>query len=617
MCGIYGLVSLTEAPLARGDLLDRMGAVLRHRGPDDCGAFRSRHAAFGVQRLAIVDVRPQARQPFVTPDRTTVLACNGEIYNAAALRTRFSRYPFRSRCDVEALVPLLREQGEGGLDHADGMFGLALWRATDRSLVLARDRAGEKPLFYTHLDGEVWFASEIQALLIHPGNPPKLDGLALTQYLTLGYTLEPRSVFQRIHKVPAGTSLTFCGAAAPRRRPIGGPHVVVPVSPMGARARLRSLLEDAVTKQMRADVPVGVFTSGGVDSAIITAIAVRTATRKVHTFTAAFVDAHHDESAQARRLSRELGTEHIETRIGEGELETAFSALMKGMAEPLADPALLPTYLLARTARQHVGVALSGEGADELFGGYPTYLGHRAAAWYGTLPAAIRRAAGAAAARLASNHRPVAPSFLLQRFTAHAGEPWLDRHLAWFGTGLVGHLQPEALDAVKADLPVAECPNPVAAAMALDYRTYLREGLLVKLDRAPMLASLETRAPFLDPHVTAFAAGLAPGEAIRGWRTKHLLKDAAAGLVPGWVLRRRKRGLSVPIAGWLNRGLRAEVDRLLHPEKLRCTGVLRGLPIDQFIKEHRGGQANHARLLWPIVVLQAWLEHWAPGEIAR
>ncbi|MEE8386679.1 MAG: asparagine synthase C-terminal domain-containing protein, partial [Dehalococcoidia bacterium] len=295
----------------------------------------------------------------------------------------------------------------------------------------------------------------------------------------------------------------------------------------------------------------------------------------------------------------------------------AFGVLMKGMAEPLADPALLPTYLVARTAREHVGVALSGEGADELFGGYPTYLGHRAAAWYGALPSPIRRMAEAGAARLAGSHRPVAPSFLAQRFTAHAAEPWLERHLAWFGTGLAGHLPPEALRAVIKSLPVTRDDDPVAAAMALDYRTYLREGLLVKLDRAPMLVSLETRAPFLDPHVTAFAEAMAPDQAVRGLRTKVLLKEAAAGLVPAWVLRRRKRGLSVPIAAWLNGGLRAEVDRLLHPEKLRCTGVLRGLPIEQFLKEHREGRANHARLLWPIVVLQAWLEHWVPGEIAR
>ncbi len=610
------MVSFSETPLAHGDLLDRMGDALRHRGPDDSGAFRARHAAIGVQRLAIVDRRPQARQPFMAPDQSAVLACNGEVYNAPALRSRFSRYPFHSCCDVEALVPLLQDEGEGGLDRVDGMFGLALWRGDDRSLVLARDRAGEKPLFYTQVDGELWFASEIQALLIGPGVPPELDSLALAQYLSLGYTLEPRSIFRGIHKVPAGASLTFRGGAAPWLRPIGRPPVSMPGSRTGTPARLRSLLQDAVAKQMRADVPVGVFASGGMDSGMVTAIAASTTSQPLHTFTAAFLDADHDESAQARRLSRQLGTRHIETRIGESDLEAAFSVLMKGMAEPLADPALLPTYLVARTAREHVGVALSGEGADELFGGYPTYLGHRAATWYTVLPRTIRRTAEAAAARLAGSHRPVAPSFLAQRFTAHAAEPWLERHLAWFGTGLGRHLPPETQEAVTASLPVTRDDDPVAASMALDFRTYLREGLLVKLDRAPMLASLETRAPFLDLHVTAFAEALAPNPAVRGWQTKILLKEAAAGLVPDWVLRRRKRGLSVPIAAWLNGGFRAEVDRLLDPEKLRCTGVLQGLPIDQFLREHRDGRANHARLLWPIVVLQAWLEHWVPGEIA-
>lgn len=610
------MVSLTEAPLAHEEVLGAMAAALRHRGPDDRGAFRSRHAAIGVQRLAIVDRRPQARQPFTSADRSAVLACNGEVYNAPDLRARFSRYPFRSHCDVEGLMPLLQAEGPGGLDRVDGMFGLALWRAEDRSLVLARDRAGEKPLFYSLANGELWFASEIQALLLRPGSPPALDRLAVAEYLSLGYTLEPRSIFQGISKVPAGVSLTFRGDARPCRRVIRRPSVRVPCSAAGARTRLRSLLQDAVAKQMRADVPVGVFTSGGMDSALITALAVRAAPRSLHTFTAAFTDAHHDESAHARRLSRELGTTHIETRIGEGELEAALGVLMKGMAEPLADPALLPTYLVAATAREHVGVALSGEGADELFGGYPTYPGHRAAARYQALPARIRRMTEAAVGRLAGSHRPVAPSFLAQRFTAHAAEPWLERHVAWFGTGLAPYLPPETRKTVISSLPVTRDDDVVAAVMALDYRTYLREGLLVKLDRAPMLASLETRAPFLDPHVTGFAEALTPDRAVRALHTKILLKEAAAGLVPAWVLRRRKRGLSVPIAAWLNGGLRAQVDGLLHPEKLRCMGVLQGLPIDQFLKDHREGRANHARLLWPIVVLQAWLEHWVPGEVA-
>lgn len=617
MCGIYGMISQTERPLKHLDLLPHMGASLRHRGPDASGTFHSAHAAIGAERLSIVDPRPQARQPYVNPTLGTWLVCNGEVYNAPALRSRFASYSFRSRCDVETLMPLLHAEGVGGLERVEGMFAVAWWRDDTRSLTLARDRAGEKPLFYAAVDGELWFASEIQALLLHPRLSRELNRASIAEYLALGYVREPRTPFQHISKVPAGATLTFHADGPPSVRTILDPPVPTPRSLPGAARRLRQVVEDAVAKQLTADVPVGVFTSGGIDSALIATAALRAGHREIQTFTASFTNRSYDESGYARRLSRHLGIRHVEASIGEDELAEAFHAVVPRMAEPLADPALLPTYLLARTAARDVGVVLTGEGADELFGGYPTYLGHLAAGPFAALPSAARRALQAMATRLPAAAGPVPLSFLARRFTAHAAEPPLHRHVGWIGTGLMEHLPEPGRNTVLASLPPMAPHDPVRAAMDFDFRTYLRDGLLVKLDRACMLASLEARAPYLDPAVIGLARGVPTDYLIRGWRTKRLLVEAAAPLLPGWILRRRKRGLSVPIAPWINGALRQEVDRLLGADRVRDEGVLPPLPIGQLLSEHRAAAADHARALWPLVMLQSWLENWGPGGAPR
>ena len=612
MCGIYGMVSLSDRPLRHPALLRRMGQLLKHRGPDDSGTVACDGYALGAERLSIVDRSDQANQPFANASQSSWLVCNGEVYNAAALRSRFARYPYRSRCDVESLVPLLTDVGESGLDAVEGMFALAWWEPRERVLLLARDRAGEKPLYYTECRGELWFASEIQALLVHPDIARELDHLALSEYLTLGYVREPRSMFRHIRKVPAGVSLTFRPERTTSARTITLPPVSIPDTRHGAQQVLRGLLEKSVAQQMTADVPIGVLASGGMDSTLITALAMRTLGPGLRTFTASFEESSYDEGGPARRVARELGTTHVEVKVGEPQLADALHTLVGRMADPIADPALLPTFLVSREAKQHVGVVLTGEGADELFGGYPTYLGHAAAPFFARLPRWCRPATTGVISRLAATHRPNALSHLFQRFAANADAEWRERHLAWVGTGLMQWLDSARADDVTRALPDIAVGDPVAAAMEFDYVTYLRDGLLVKLDRAAMLVSLETRTPFLDPHLRSFAAALPRHLRVSGWRTKRLLKAVASDMVPRWVLRRRKRGLSVPIASWINGGLRGEVDRLLSPAALSRQGVLPALPINELLEQHRRGKANHARCIWPLVMLQYWLEQWVP-----
>lgn len=603
MCGIYGIVS-NSSSVEHPEVIAAMGQALRHRGPDGSAHFASASAIIGTERLRIIDLHERADQPFASPDDRVWLECNGEIYNSAAIRARYPDYPYRSHSDVETILPLYLHRGTDAVAELDGMFGLAVRDARDGSLLLARDRAGEKPLFYARVGDEVVFGSELQCVLRHPGVSRQIDPLALADYLRYGYVLEPRTMFTAVRRVPAGAWMRFTRAGQETVhywRPESFP--IEPRQPADAVAELRRRIESAVAKQVMSDVPVGVFISGGMDSSILAALASRAiGVDKVHTFSAQFSEESYDESADAGRIAERMRTRHVPVRTDEETLLEALYAVTNGVAEPVADPAILPTYLLARAARQHVKVILSGEGADELFGGYPTYLGHKVAPKYAALPPAIRRAVAAAVRALPTSGRKVTLEFLLKRFISGAEKSWIERHLAWFGTGL-----PESAGA--AALPAIDAGDVVAAAMLLDYRTYLRDNLLVKVDRATMLSSVEARAPYLDRDVTAFALSLPTDLRVRRLTTKWVLKKAAEAWIPKDVIYRKKRGLSVPIASWINGGLRGEVDRLLAPHQLTASG-LDANAIGELLREHRAGRANHAKPLWAVVMLQYWMMKW-------
>ena len=615
MCGIYGMATPDGAPLAHPEVAAAMGPLLRHRGPDGSGLLRRPHVVLGAERLRVMDPSPRADQPFADPAGRVWLVANGEIYNARDLRRRFPAYPFRSGSDVEVIIPLYLAAGVAGLADLAGMFALALWDETDRRLVLARDRAGEKPLFYAEPDGEVLFGSEIQALLCHPRVARDLDCTALAAFCGRGYVPAPRTMFRAVRAVSPGSAVVL-EPGGRRTQTYWHPELLAPVEQPGdAVPRLRELIQAAVERQVRADVPVGVFTSGGVDSSLIAALATRAVgPQHLHTFTVRFTAPGYDESRWGRLLARRLGTRHVEVVADEPALARALDIASERLAEPVSDPALLPTVLLAQAAREHVTVVLGGEGADELFGGYPTYLGHALAPAVSRLPAVARRGVNRLVPLLPDSAAKVPLSVLLKRFVAELGKPWLPRHLAWLGTGL----DPTAL--LACDDPAAtsvcsaetEAAGPLAGAMLLDFRTYLPNQLLVKLDRATMLVALEARSPYLDPAVMDFALRLDPRLKVRGLTTKRVLKRVARRWLPRGIVGRKKRGLSVPIATWLQGGLRDEMTRLLAPERLRRQGVLSDVYVTRLVAEHLGRRANHARALWTLIVLERWLERWAP-----
>ena len=586
---------------------DALAAALHHRGPDGHGRHADDRAILGVTRLRIVDPHPRADQPFADPSGRVALACNGEIYNAADLRQRYRAYPFRSQSDVETILPLYLDRGPAGLGALEGMFALAIWDARHDRLVLARDRAGEKPLFYGLAEGALWFASEIGALL-RAGWSRALDSSALAEFVRLGYVREPRTPFATIRKLPAGTILT-AGRHDPTIDPYWQPFGE---GTDGADAvATRDTLVAAVRRQLTADVPLGVFTSGGLDSSLLAAIAVDTlGADRVRTFAVGFPERAFDERRDAARLAAHLGTEHFAVEIREDDVPGQLDALA-ACGEPIGDPAALPTLALAAAARPHVTVVLSGEGGDELFGGYPTYVGHTLATRYAALPSPLRAVTRRLARALPRGAGRLPLAYLLERFAVEADRPWLERHVAWFGTGLPRDAFPDGSCLVPGLAPPEAADRDVVRqAMRFDYMTSLRERLLVKNDRATMRVSLEARAPFLDPTLITQALA-APGHVhVHGLRGKHLLREVARPWLPGFILRKRKRGLTVPTGRWLRGVLAEATGRLVRDGPLARTGLLRAPALERMVREHRTGRADHGRALWPLVALHWWLTYW-------
>lgn len=599
MCGIFGAVAAPGHTLRHPDLVARMAAVLRHRGPDGERIVGDERVRLGARRLAIMDLTT-GEQPFQSPDGAIWMVCNGEIYNAPDLRRAATAwgYPFRSRGDIETIVPFYQRYAAGAVERLDGMFGLAVWDAGLERLILARDRAGEKPLFWTEVGGELRFASEIQALLVFPDQPRRMDAHARALYDILGYVPAPHTMFAGIHKLPAASLLELSGGRVAVRAYWSAASAASAPARLESPAVLQAALLAAVERQLMSDVPLGVFTSGGLDSSLLVAAAARAMPGgggRLHTYAVKFVEPGYDESGHAEAVTRDITSVHHVVTADDATLERALEVVSQSLAEPLGDPAVLPTWLLAEAARADVKVVLSGEGADELFGGYPTYLGHKAAAWWQGWPTPLARWVAWLVERWPASTGKVTVEFLLKQFVQAARQPWLERHLAWFGVGGPGAKDPGIIAELRERLSEFPSGDALNRILWFDFVTYLPDDLLVKVDRATMLASIEARAPFLDRKLMELVLPASSTVKVRGVMTKAILKEAARGLVPETVITRRKRGLSVPVARWLNTGLKSLADRLLHTPLLA---------------EHRSGRVNHARRLWPQLMLALWAERW-------
>ncbi|HYP50794.1 MAG TPA: asparagine synthase (glutamine-hydrolyzing), partial [Pyrinomonadaceae bacterium] len=563
MCGIVGWANLNSSSSpndADETLLRRMCAAIRHRGPDAEGIFVSESFALGMRRLAIIDLSSAGEQPVFNEDESVAVVMNGEIYNFQELRRDLEKrgHEFRGHSDTEVLPHLYEEHGAAFVEKLRGMFALALWDSRRKKLFLARDRFGEKPFYYSVFDGKLIFASELKALAAHPAVETRLNLNALRQFLAFDYVPAPNSIYENIYKLPAAHSLTlengeikierYWNLSFKKRMP--APSVDE------AAAELRELLADAVKSQLVSDVPLGVLLSGGVDSSSVAAFAQKFAGKPVKTFSIGFDEASFDESVYARQVAKHLGTEHHEDRLSVEKAADLLPEISAWLDEPMSDASILPTFLLARFVRQHVTVALGGDGGDEIFAGYPMYRAHKLAAKYERIPGFLRKNLIETVVRnLPTGTGNMSFDFKAKRFVNSVAEQDLvERHHSFFGSFTAKEQENLLTDAVKAQngadvykearhwFDVCDADNLTEKMQFLDQKFYLAEDILTKVDRAAMAVSLETRAPFLDYRVAEFAASLPENHKLNGGKTKVILKKAVAPLLPETILKRPKKG---------------------------------------------------------------------------
>ena len=630
MCGIYGYLSPTGT--IDPTILRRMGHPLKHRGPDDEGEviLDSSEVSVGLghKRLSIIDLSPAGKQPMANEDETIWITFNGEIYNFREIRKELEGkgHKFRSHSDTEVIVHLYEELGTKCLERLNGMFAFALWDAKQKSLFLARDRTGKKPLHYCVHRGHFLFASEIKALLQHPLVSREIDLKSLNKYLAYEYVPAPNSIFKAIKKLEPGYCLLFRGGAAVTSQYWDIPMEDYPISDRTEAQyidELKELLERAVTARLEAaDVPVGLFVSGGLDSGVVAAIA-RKAKETLECFSIGFEEASFDESRYAQQVARSLGIKHHLKVFRAQEMLHMVERLPEILDEPLADPSILPLYLLSQFAAEHMKVVLSGDGGDELFAGYQTYQAHKLVTFYDALPGFVKESVKAFAFRLPVSHKYLSLDFKIKQFLKGVGVSSEVRFFLWRGafSNAERHalLRPEVRRELQNENAYEEIYRYVRKSgltkeleriLYLSMKLYLQDNNLVTVDRASMANGLEVRSPLLDRDVVDFVCRLPMEYKLNGLKTKYILKKVAEELLPRNVVYRKKKGFGVPLAKWLTGELREFMLDYLSQERIERQGIFHYPCVSQLIDEQLTMKKDNRELLWTLLVFQTWYERY-------
>ena len=619
-----------------------MTSALNHRGPDASGIWTDStgRAALGHTRLAIVDLSDAGAQPMTSSDGRWTITYNGEIYNAAELRNKLGPLRWQGRSDTEVLLEYIAYHGvQAALEAAKGMFAFGCWDARKSELWLARDRFGEKPLYYAWHRGTILFASELKALLLVPGFDPTINRQALQEYFRWTNVPAPMSIFEGVNKLqPAHYMRVESGSSDLSPRPYwsaieaasAAPASVDEFDEVDVLDRLSDVLDRAVAAQMVSDVPLGAFLSGGVDSSSVVAAMQRQSPTPVRTFSIGFTEASYDESGYAAEVAKVLGTDHTELVVSPNDAMGVIPHLPTIYDEPFADSSQIPTLLVSRMAREKVTVALSGDGGDELFGGYNRYQEIERIDRFRTfLPSGGRRIVGAALRRLSVETwdrlgrglpQMLVPSGLRHR-TGHrihkvghllAADPTTELYAALMSITdqddqlvLGVEEQPISFTGISSDL--LRGVSPFERSMLIDTLTYLPSDLLTKVDRASMSVSLEVRVPFLDPDLFQFAWGLSHSDRVREGQGKWILRELLRRDLPDNLIDRPKMGFGIPVGQWLRGPLRSWADDLLDPTLVREQGLLDPLIVQQRWMDHRDGRADLTFQIWSILMFQAWL----------
>lgn len=630
MCGIVGAVALgvEELPWAEGDIL-MAARTLRHRGPDEQTAWAdpSGRCLLGHARLRVIDL-DSGGQPMENEDGRVRVVFNGEIYNFRSLREELVSlgHTFRTTSDTEVLVHGYESWGEGMVPRLEGMFAFGLWDSQERRLLLARDRAGKKPLFIYRNGDQLLFASEIKGILALSGTDDSLDPAAFPHFLGFGYVPGPKTFHSRITKLPPAHWVVCDGRGETRQEKYWAPDFrPQPIERGEAVERTRELVTEAVRKRLEADVPLGAFLSGGVDSTIVVGIMAGLLDAPVRTFSIGFADdPTYDETSWARIAAQEFGTEHTEFRVESDSVEL-IDDLVDAYDEPFGDSSAIPTWTVSKLTREHVTVALSGDGGDELFAGYARFLGMRVAEG---LPKSLVALGDALGRRLPHVQNFRHPTRRFSRFFRAAALPAEERWLQWIGFlpddpwGILRDGVREAafeelggeeearrsfLESFRGPLRGAEGATTLGRALALNFHTYLPEDLLVKADRNSMAHGLELRSPFLDTELIEFTASLPDGIRNPRMRLKGLLKDAFRDLLPPGIERRPKMGFGVPLPVWFRNQWRPLLEELVLASDAKIGEWLRPEPVRALCEEHWSGKRDRGHELWALLTLEKWL----------
>ncbi len=615
MCGICGIYNAQSREPISSDLIEQMTRLIAHRGPDDKGAYIDGPVGLGFARLSIIDLSG-GHQPMCNETGDIWIVFNGEIWNYKTLRAELLEkgHQFRTNCDTETIVHAYEEYGVDCVARLHGMFGFAIWDGPRQRLLLARDRAGKKPLYYTRVDGDLLFASEIKSLLCHPRVKREADTQALADFLSVRYVPAPATLFKNIYKLLPGHWLLYENGSL--HEECYWDYTFGPTEHHSEAEYLQGIRDHvhrAVEERMMADVPVGAMLSGGVDSSIISGIMSTLTSHKVKTFSVGFDQPEYSELPYAKLVADHFKTEHHELVVQSSDLTDYWPLLTWHRDEPVSEPSDLGVYLVSKLARQHVKVVLSGEGGDELFAGYPKYVVDWLASYYHVIPASIRdNVIQSLLDRLPYRMRK------LKTAARNLSQPAPQRWMNWFGI-FNGSLKEQLLSTqTKADIDLDASrvfqtwlqKNPqrddLSSMLYLDTKIWLPDNLLMKGDKMTMAASLEARIPLLDDKLTEYAASIPSHLKIKSFRAKYMLKQAFADFLPETILTRKKMGFNVPTGVWFREGQRGIITKLLLSERTRSRGYFNDAFIAQMVHDHMEGKTNYQAQLFTLASLELW-----------